>query len=129
MTSVHLRRFLSLAALIAAAVCAAAVCAATVVQSQDAGSLAASKEWATVNGDLANTRYSALTRINKDTVGMLGGAWMAPKFDAPGAGRAMPVVKNGALFITGGASVYAYDAKTGAKVWQYSTDRQPATAG
>src|SRR5439155_2220464 len=99
--------------------------AATVVRSEDTGQQPAAKEWTTVNGDLANTRYSALTQINRQTVSTLAGAWTSPKFDAVGAGRAMPVVKDGMLFITAGASVYAYDAKTGAKAWQHSTDRQP----
>jgi quinohemoprotein ethanol dehydrogenase len=106
-----------------------AVCASAVVKSEDTGQKLASTEWTTVNGDLGNTRYSTLTRINTQTVATLAGAWMSPKFDAVGAGRAMPVVKDGLLFITAGASVYAFDARTGAKVWQYSTDMQPATAG
>jgi len=40
----------------------------------------------------------------------------------------MPVVRNGLLFITIGSSIYAYDAKTGAKAWQHQTDTPPETA-
>jgi quinohemoprotein ethanol dehydrogenase len=115
--------------LIVSVVGALAIGASAVMKSEDAGHQLASKEWATVHGDLGNTRYSTLTRINTQTVATLAGAWMSPKFDAVGAGRAMPVVKDGLLFITAGSSIYAYDAKTGAKVWQHSTDVQPATAG
>src|SRR5262245_34931711 len=99
------------------------------VHSEGTGQQLASKEWSTVNGDLGNTRYSSLAQITRQTISTLAGAWMSPKFDAPGAGRAMPVVKDGLLFITIGSSIYAYNAKTGDKVWQHSTDVQPATAG
>src|SRR5574341_2559975 len=95
---------------------------------EDAGREPASKEWATVNGDLSNTRYSTLDQINVRTVGKLGGAWTSEKFDSVGAGRAMPVARNGLLFITAASRVYAYDAKTGATIWSYQTDTAPATA-
>src|ERR1700681_2841868 len=94
---------------------------------EDAGLQLASREWATVSGDAGNTRYSTLTGINAQTIATLAGAWTSPKFEAVGAGRAMPVVKDGLLFITAGSSVYAYDARTGATVWQQSTDVQPAS--
>src|SRR3954470_6598661 len=87
-----------------------------VLKSADGDAQLASKEWATVSGDLGNTRYSTLTQINAQTVGRLAGAWTSPKFDSVGAGRAMPVVKDGLLFITAGSSIYAYNAKTGATV-------------
>jgi PQQ-dependent dehydrogenase (methanol/ethanol family) len=99
------------------------------LQSQNTGPQLASKEWATVSGDLGNTRYSTLTEINSQTVNRLAGAWVSPKFDAVGAGRAMPVIKDGLLFIPIGSSIYAYDARTGSKKWQHSTDVQPETAG
>jgi alcohol dehydrogenase (cytochrome c) len=105
------------------------VCASTPLKSEDVGLQPASKEWPAVSGDLGNTRYSTLTQINPQTVARLAGAWMSPKFDAVGAGRTMPVVKDGLLFITVGSSISAYDARTGALAWQHSTDVQPATAG
>src|SRR5712692_893648 len=107
---------------------ALAICAPSVLTSEDAGHQLASREWATVSGDPGNTRYSTLDRINTQTIATLAGAWTSPKFDAVGAGRAMPVVKDGLLFITAGSSIYAYNAKTGATVWQHSTDMQPASA-
>jgi alcohol dehydrogenase (cytochrome c) len=99
-----------------------------IVRSADGDSQPASKEWATVSGDLGNTRYSTLTQINPQTVSRLSGAWMSAKFDSVGAGRAMPVVKDGVLFITVGSSIYAYNAKTGATLWQHQTDTPPETA-
>jgi PQQ-dependent dehydrogenase (methanol/ethanol family) len=104
-----------------------AVGAPIALRSQD-GRQPASKEWATVNGDLSNTRYSTLTQINPQTVGTLAGAWTSAAFDAIGAGRAMPVVRDGLLFITAGARVNAYNAKTGATVWSHATDTPPASA-
>jgi quinohemoprotein ethanol dehydrogenase len=104
-----------------------AICSPTVLKSEDAGLQLASREWATVSGDAGNTRYSTLNRINAQTIATLAGAWASPKFEAVGAGRAMPVIKDGLLFITAGSSIYAYNAKTGAIVWQHSTDVQPAS--
>jgi alcohol dehydrogenase (cytochrome c) len=88
----------------------------------------ASKEWSAVSGDLGNTRYSTLTQINKDTVKNLSGAWVSPNFDAVGAGRAMPVVRDGQLFITAGSSIYAFNAKTGTITWKHQTDVPPESA-
>jgi quinohemoprotein ethanol dehydrogenase len=107
---------------------ALAICAPRVLKSEDAGHQLASREWATVSGDPGNTRFSTLDRINTQTIATLAGAWTSPRFDAVGAGRAMPVVKDGLLFITAGSSIYAYNARTGATVWQHSTDVQPASA-
>ena len=104
-----------------------AIGAPVALRSED-GRQPAAKEWATVNGDLGNTRYSTLTQINPQTVGKLAGAWTSAPFDAMGAGRAMPVVRDGLLFITAGARVNAYNAKTGATVWSHATDMPPATA-
>ena len=103
-----------------------AICAPIALRSED-GRQPASKEWATVNGDLSNTRYSTLTQINPQTVGKLAGAWTSAAFDAMGTGRAMPVVRDGLLFITAGSRVHAFDAKTGATVWTHATDMPPAS--
>ena len=74
--------------------------AAAVVRTQSGGLTPAAKEWSAVSGDLGNTRYSALTQINRDTLSKLKGAWNSAKFDDGGGGRAMPVVKDGMLFMT-----------------------------
>ena len=69
-----------------------------------------------------------LDQINTRTIGGLAGAWTSEKFDTVGAGRAMPVVRDGVLFITAGSRIYAYNAKTGATLWSHQTDAAPATA-
>src|ERR1044071_7734848 len=99
------------------------------VRTQGAGPALATKEWPAVSGDLGNTRYTTLTQINRDTLSTLKGAWQSARFDDGGGGRAMPVVKDGMLFMTGGSFVYAYDAKTGATIWKHKTGASPPSAG
>ena len=104
-----------------------AICAPIALRSED-GRQPAAKEWAAVNGDLSNTRYSTLAQITPQTVGKLAGAWTSAPFDAMGTGRQMPVVRDGLLFITTGSRVNAYNAKTGATVWSHATDMPAAGA-
>ena len=61
-----------------------AICSPIALRSED-GRQPAAKEWAAVNGDLSNTRYSTLTQINPQTVGKLAGAWTSAPFDAMGS--------------------------------------------
>jgi quinohemoprotein ethanol dehydrogenase len=86
----------------------------------------AGSQWSIVGGDWHNSRYSSLKQIRTETVARLGGAWTSQKFDA-GASRATPVVKDGVMFVTAGASVYALNARTGETLWQYG--RPPAGGG
>src|SRR5689334_8586692 len=99
----------------------AIVSCAVLVRTQSNALSPAAKEWSAVSGDLGNTRYTALTQINRDTLSKLKGAWQTERFVDGGAGRAMPVVKDGMLFLTGGSYVYAFDAKTGATIWKHQT--------
>jgi quinohemoprotein ethanol dehydrogenase len=75
----------------------------------------AGKDWVTVHGDWANTRYSTLDQINTTTVKNLGGAWFH-KFEGESS-YVNPVIGNGKMFITAGAKIYALDPKTGQTVW------------
>jgi glucose dehydrogenase/plastocyanin len=95
--------------------------AAVVVRTQSNGLAPAAKEWPAVSGDLGNTRYTALTQIGRETLPKLKGAWQTERFVDGGAGRSMPVVKDGMLFLTGGSYVYAFDAKTGKTIWKHQT--------
>ena len=105
------------------------VSAAALVRTQSNPLAPAAKEWPEVSGDLANTRYTALTQISRETLPMLKGAWMSARFDDGGGGRSMPVVKDGMLFLTGGSYVYAYNAKSGETVWKHQTGASPPSAG
>jgi PQQ-dependent dehydrogenase (methanol/ethanol family) len=82
------------------------------------------KDFPTVGGNLANQRYSSLTRINKANVATLGGAWTIHLEDgkSPGSMQATPVVVDGVMFIASGAgNIFALDAATGAVKWKYET--------
>src|SRR6516164_11185317 len=104
----------------------ALVSCAVLVRTQSNPLSPAAKEWSAVSGDLGNSRYTALTQINRDTLSKLKGAWQTERFVDGGAGRSMPVVKDGMLFLTGGSYVYAFDAKTGATIWKHQTGAPPA---
>src|SRR5499427_10745973 len=99
----------------------AVVSGAVLVRTQSNVLSPAAKEWPAVSGDLGNSRYTALTQINRDTLPKLKGAWQTERFVDGGAGRSMPVVKDGMVFLTGGSYVYAFDAKTGATIWKHQT--------
>src|SRR4051812_16552378 len=70
------------------------------VQSGTGQQSGARSEWLVVGGDWHNSRFSNLTQITTQNVAKLGGAWMSPKFDAAASTRAMPVVKDGMMFVT-----------------------------
>jgi len=112
-----------------AGVVSIAAAATVAVRTQSAALSPAAKEWSAVSGDLGNTRYTTLTQVNRDTLSKLKASWSSARFDDGGGGRAMPVVKDGKLFITAGSYVYAYDAKTGATIWKHQTGASPPTAG
>ncbi|MCY3622405.1 MAG: PQQ-dependent dehydrogenase, methanol/ethanol family [Gammaproteobacteria bacterium] len=73
-------------------------------------------------------RFSALTQINRDTVGILGLAWVK-NLDIPHRLQATPLVIDGVMYFTDSWSVaYAVDAKTGEEIWRFDpgTDRGSA---
>ena len=82
------------------------------------------KDFPTVGANLANQRYSSLTRITKANVATLGGAWTRNLEDgkSPGSMQATPVVVDGVMFISSGAgNIFALDAATGAIRWKYES--------
>jgi quinohemoprotein ethanol dehydrogenase len=91
--------------------------------------LAADKEpgtWMSAGRTYSEQRYSPLTLINKTNVSKLGLAWYGD-VDTERGQESTPVVVDGALYITTAWSkVKAYDAKTGAKLWDYDPKVDPA---
>jgi alcohol dehydrogenase (cytochrome c) len=87
---------------------------------------AAGKDWITFGGALNNQRYSTLAQINPSNVQSLKGAWMTRLGSGRGAKYRFepdPLVIDGVLYIpTGNDDVFALDAKTGKKLWQYDSD-------
>ncbi len=82
----------------------------------------ASGEWPTYNGDLTGRRYSPLTKINANTVGRLQLAWTYRVVTTTGGGKrisATPLVVDGVMYFTVPSHVWAVDARTGVKLWQF----------
>jgi PQQ-dependent dehydrogenase (methanol/ethanol family) len=72
-----------------------------------------------VGGNLANLRYSTLTKIDRSNINRLGGAWMVHVEERQGLWmQATPVVVDGIMYMATG-HISARDAKTGALIWQY----------
>jgi alcohol dehydrogenase (cytochrome c) len=87
--------------------------------------------WATNGGNLYNQRYSALTAITRDNVAGLKAEWrthlngsgLAPQY----SGQAQILEYEGTLYvITGANDVFALDAATGAILWTYTANLDPA---
>jgi len=85
-----------------------------------AASAFAASDWTAVNGDQSNTRYSALTQINSQTVTKLGAAWVSEKITPPPTNRVSSVVDNGLMIFTAPPTVYAVDVNTGKIAWHYA---------
>ena len=77
-------------------------------------------EWLTYGRDQAETHYSPLDQITSDNVDRLGLAW---SWEIPKTGarlEATPLVSEGVMYATGAHSfVFALDARTGEKIWQW----------
>jgi quinohemoprotein ethanol dehydrogenase len=95
----------------------------------DARLLAADREpgtWMASGRTYSEQRYSPLTGIDKANVSKLGLAWYAD-VDTERGQESTPVVVDGALYITTAWSkVKAFDARTGAKLWDYDPKVDPA---
>lgn len=75
--------------------------------------------WLTYGRDYAETRYSPLKQIDRNTVGQLGLAW-SHEFDDKQGLEATPLVIDGVIYVSGTWSrVYALDAVSGKLLWEY----------
>ncbi|MBL8770928.1 MAG: PQQ-dependent dehydrogenase, methanol/ethanol family [Phenylobacterium sp.] len=85
-------------------------------------------EWLTYGRTYDEQRFSPLKQIDGNTVGRLGVAWWA-EFDTDRGQEATPLVHDGVLYTTTAWSkVYAFDAKTGKRLWAYDP-KVPGEAG
>lgn len=79
---------------------------------------ASTAEWRDHGRDLAETRYSPLSQIDRDNVASLSPAW---SYSVPKGGarlEATPIIADGVLYATGPLStVFALDARTGDELW------------
>ena len=72
-------------------------------------------DWVTYNGNPSGNHYSPLARINTANVARLQPQWA---FVPGGTGlEGEPIVKDGIMYITGGPTVCALDARTGLRIW------------
>jgi quinohemoprotein ethanol dehydrogenase len=87
---------------------------------------AGDKDWITYGGSLYNQRYSTLNQINTSNVSQLKGAWLSRLGSGRGSKyqfEADPIVIDGVMTIpTGNDDIFALDAKTGRKIWEYYSD-------
>src|SRR5579872_5915746 len=83
-------------------------------------------DWITYGGALNAERYSTLDQINTTNVAQLKGAWMTRLGSGRGAKyrfEADPLVIDGVMYIpTGNDDIFALDAATGKKIWEYNSD-------
>jgi quinohemoprotein ethanol dehydrogenase len=90
-------------------------------------SLPVAREWATVGGDLGNTRYSPLSKITRSNVTRLSGAWMKLLDSAT---RTPPVIAGDLLYLSDATSIYAINPADGSTVWVYRpSSAAPARGG
>jgi quinoprotein glucose dehydrogenase len=83
-------------------------------------------DWRTINRDLAATRYSPLTEINRGNVAQLGEAWNYP---LRGSNTAVPLVIDSTMYVPVGNRVVALDADTGQEKWVYTIPNAPPAPG
>ena len=77
-------------------------------------------QWMMYGRDYAEQRFSPLTQINASNITQLGLAWYADLAERGGVYETTPVVVDGRIFVTSPWSkVYAFDAKTGNRLWKY----------
>jgi alcohol dehydrogenase (cytochrome c) len=73
--------------------------------------------WPTFNGDYSGQRFSPLTQINQTNVQSLKLAWAFQTHAA--ALKSTPLEVNGILYFTVPNQVWAIDAKTGERIWEF----------
>ncbi|MBV8458919.1 MAG: PQQ-dependent dehydrogenase, methanol/ethanol family [Acetobacteraceae bacterium] len=76
--------------------------------------------WLMFNRDYSGRNYAPFDQINTSNVSKLAVAWTSDKFNILSGFEGTPVVSGDYMFATTpGDRVIAYDAKTGAKIWEY----------
>ena len=84
------------------------------------------QDWITYGGALNNQRYSTLNQVNTTNVQSLQGAWMTRLGSGDGSKYRFepdPIVVDGIMYVpTGNDDIFALDAKTGRKLWEYTSD-------
>ncbi len=91
------------------------------------------EDWPTYNHDLAGTRYSPLTQINKNNVANLRLAWSFHlRREGGGAGAfggTTPIVVDGLMYLPAANRIVALQPETGKVVWQHDIKQGAARRG
>jgi quinohemoprotein ethanol dehydrogenase len=76
-------------------------------------------QWMSTGRTYDEQHYSPLAQINRTNVGTLSLAWYAD-FDIPRGQESTPLIIDGVIYVTTAwSNVHAYDAVTGAMLWQF----------
>ncbi len=103
----------------AAATVADTAPAANVTSERLSNAASEPSQWMTVGGTYEERHYSPLNEVNRDTVSRLGLSWFAD-YDTNLSQQGTPLYIDGVIYVsTAWSKVYAYDARTGAQLWQY----------
>jgi quinoprotein glucose dehydrogenase len=91
-------------------------------------------EWRVYGGDKGSTRYSPLTQINRSNVAGLKVAWVFHtgdmRSDPPSTMECSPIVVDGVMYVTSASvKVFAVNAATGEKLWQFEPGPADFTQG
>jgi len=105
---------------------AATAPAYTPVSDSDLVNAATSDGWLSFNRDYAGQDYVPFDQINTTNVTTLSTAWTSGKINIPDGFEGTPIVVGDYMFVTTPKDhVIAYNAKTGAKLWQYDYKIDP----
>ncbi|MGA0805095.1 MAG: PQQ-binding-like beta-propeller repeat protein, partial [Pseudohongiellaceae bacterium] len=79
-------------------------------------------QWMSTGRTYGEQHYSPLAQINRDNVGSLGLAWYAD-FNIPRGQESTPLVVDGVIYVTTAwSNVRAYDAASGAPLWEFDAE-------
>ncbi len=83
--------------------------------------------WLMFNRDYTGRDYAPFTQIDTTNVGKLGVAWTSDKIDIPNGFEGSPIINGDYMFVTTPKDhIMAFNAVTGAKLWEYDYPVAPA---
>ena len=98
------------------------------IASANAASLdgATQEDWPHFGGSQAAWRYSGLDQVNRDNVDKLRPAWLFHTDDYGDGLTSTPIVIDGVMYLSTPSNwIYALDAATGVKLWEYRYQPRP----
>ena len=95
------------------------------LHAQPSGAQASGADWPTYNRDLAGTRHSPLTQINRSNVSELRQVWSyalgrnETTGNLGGGSEFTPLVVSGIMYVAAADRVVALDSETGREIWRF----------